>query len=141
MRWVKALVLAAALSACSLVATSGPGPGPQTHREIWWENHTPNTYEMRITEGGHFSAAGLVEPCAPGGMGQPLEEVFGFELAALGDPTSPGDRTSEPGTPVTDWRAWEDAGDQHVVAVIRTNGEVEVDLRAEPPSMDEDSCP
>ena len=135
MRWVTALMLAAALSACSLVATRGPDPGSMTHREIWWENHTHNTYEMRFTQGGNFSGAGLVEPCAPGGMGQPLEEVFGFALAAPGDPTSAA------GTPVTDWRAWEEAGDQRVVAVIRPNGQVEVELRAEPPSMDEKFCP
>ena len=135
MRWAKALVLAVALSGCSFVATGVPDPGPMTHREIWWENHTHGTYEMRSIEGGNFSGVGLVEPCAPGGMGPPLEEVFAFELAAPGDPTS------ERGTPVTDWRTWEAAGDRHVVAVIRPNGQVKVDLRAEPPSMDEEFCP
>ena len=134
MRWVKALVLAVALSGCSLVATGGSQPGPMTHREIWWENHTHDTYEMRFTEGGNFSGAGLVEPCAPGGMGQPMEEEFAFELAAPGDPTS------EAGMPVTDWRAWPEAGERHVVAVIQPDGQVEVDLRAEPPSMHEKFC-
>ena len=98
-----------------------------THREIWCENHTPDTYEMRFTEGGNFSGMGLVEPCSPGGVNPPLEEEFAFQLAA------PDDHTSAPGTPVTDWQAWEEGGDQHVVAVIRPNGHVDVERRAEPP--------
>lgn len=68
MRWVKTLVLAVALSACSLVATTGPNPGPMTHRQIWWENHTPDTFEMRFTEQGNFSGMGLVELCSSGGV-------------------------------------------------------------------------
>lgn len=135
MRRVTALVLGMTLSACSLVATRGPDPGPMTHREIWWENHTHDTFEMRFTERGNFSGMGLVEACSPGGVNPPLEEEFAFQLA------TPGDPTSEAGTPVTDWRAWEDAGGQRVVAVIRPNGQIEVELRAEPPSMDEEFCP
>jgi len=135
-RWVKAMVLAVALSACSLVATRGPEPGPLTHREIWWENHTHDTYEMRSTEGGNFSGASLVEPCGAGGIGRPMEDVFAFELAAPGDPTSAA------GTPVTDWRAWQAAArDRHVVAVIGPGGHVEVDLRPEPPSTHDKFCP
>jgi len=93
------------------------------YRGIWWVNQT------------HFSGTGLVEPCAAGRMGQSLEETFSFELAMPGDPTSGA------GTPVTDRRTWQEAADRHVVAMIEPDGEIQVDLRAEPPSMDDKSCP
>jgi hypothetical protein len=134
MRWVKAVLLAVDLSACSLIATGGSPPGPMTQRQIWWENHTADTYEMRFTEFGNFAGMGLVEPCSPGGLDMPLQEEFAFKLTAAGDPTS------EAGTPVIDWHAWEEVPGRHVVAVIRPNGRVEVELREEPPSMEEEFC-
>ena len=127
-------LLTIVLSACSLIATRGPDPGPMIYREIWWANHTHDTFEMRITEAGNLVGAGLVEPCAPGGMGQPLKEVFAFML------TAPGDPTSESGTFVTDSQAWQEAGDRHIVAMIWPDGEVEVEFRAEPPAMSEKFC-
>jgi len=97
-------------------------PGPMIYREIWWVNQT------------HFSGAGLVEPCAAGRMGQSLEETFSFELAMPGDPTSGA------GTPVTDWRS---AGGRRQARSgdDRARWRDQVDLRAEPPSMDDKFCP
>lgn len=124
-----------ALSACSLVPGKGPDPGPTIFREIMWENHTDAAYEMRFTEEGKFMASGLVEPCSPGGMGQPMEEPFEVVLSA------PDGELSGVGMPVADWRAWQEAGDRQIVAVIEASGRVHIEFRNDAPKMDENFCP
>jgi hypothetical protein len=130
MRGVVALALILTLSVCTFVPVEGPPAGPFTFRQIFWENHTDEALEMRFTEEENHVAGGLVEPCSPGGMGQPMQNRFDVVLSAPDGELSP----------VGDWRSWQEAGDQLVVAVIESSGRVRLEFRDGAPSMADKFC-